>query len=52
MTKTAHYLVFSGIVLPHVHASMDDSIRVVLIGCGGRDSGAASDALTVANAQL
>jgi predicted dehydrogenase len=37
--------VLSGIVLPHVHAAGDDTMRAALIGCGGRGSGAASNAL-------
>jgi predicted dehydrogenase len=35
----------AGVVLPHVHAAESNSIDVALIGCGGRGSGAASDAL-------
>ncbi|MCP4504660.1 MAG: twin-arginine translocation signal domain-containing protein, partial [Deltaproteobacteria bacterium] len=34
---------------PKVHAAEDNKIRVVLIGCGGRGTGAALNALTVAN---
>jgi predicted dehydrogenase len=45
---TAGLSVLSGVTLPHVFGqSNDDSIRSVLIGCGGRGSGAASNALTV-----
>ncbi len=33
----------------HVHAAEDNSIRVVLIGCGGRGTGAAANALSVNN---
>jgi predicted dehydrogenase len=35
----------SGLSIPSVHASGDDEIRVVLVGCGGRGSGAAVNAL-------
>ncbi len=49
---TAGVSTLAGITLPHVHASVDDSMRAVLIGCGGRGSGAASNALTVADSQL
>ena len=39
---TAGLSVLSGVTLPHVFGqSNDDSIRSVLIGCGGRGSGAA-----------
>ncbi|TLD70553.1 Gfo/Idh/MocA family oxidoreductase [Phragmitibacter flavus] len=47
-TKTAAGLsVLSGITLPHVHAAVDDTVRMALIGCGGRGGGAASNALSV-----
>jgi predicted dehydrogenase len=32
--------------VPHVHAAEDNTIRVVLIGCGGRGTGAAANALS------
>jgi predicted dehydrogenase len=35
----------AGTTLPHVHAAGSDLIQVALIGCGGRGSGAAVDAL-------
>ncbi len=34
---------------PRVHAAEDNSLRVVLIGCGGRGTGAALNALSVEN---
>jgi predicted dehydrogenase len=34
-------------VIPAVHASEDNTIRVALVGCGGRGTGAAKDALSV-----
>ena len=42
----------AGIAVPHVHAAEDSTIRVVLIGCGGRGTGAAGDALKVKAANL
>ena len=39
----------AGVVLPHVHAAEDHTIRLALIGCGGRGSGAVANALTVPN---
>ena len=39
----------AGAVAPHVHAAEDNTIRVALIGCGGRGTGAASQALSVNN---
>jgi hypothetical protein len=35
----------SGLIVPHVHAAENPTIRVALIGCGGRGTGAAGDAL-------
>jgi predicted dehydrogenase len=35
--------------VPHVHAAEDNTIRCVLIGCGGRGTGAAGQALSVEN---
>ena len=37
----------AGVALPHVHAADSDTIQVALIGCGGRGSGAAANALSV-----
>jgi predicted dehydrogenase len=37
----------AGVKLPHVHAAADDTIKVALIGCGGRGTGAAVNALSV-----
>jgi predicted dehydrogenase len=37
----------AGMVVPHVHAGENNTIQVALIGCGGRGTGAAADALSV-----
>jgi len=37
----------AGVALPNVHAAGSDAIQVALIGCGGRGSGAADNALAV-----
>ena len=34
-------------VVPHVHAGEDNTIQVALVGCGGRGTGAAANALSV-----
>lgn len=34
----------AGVAVPHVHAAEDNTIRLALIGCGGRGSGAAANA--------
>ncbi|HOW63958.1 MAG TPA: gfo/Idh/MocA family oxidoreductase [Candidatus Paceibacterota bacterium] len=36
----------AGIPLPHVHAAVDNTIRLALIGCGGRGSGAVANAMS------
>src|SRR5690349_22276945 len=35
----------AGIALPHVHAAENNTIQVALVGCGGRGTGAAHNAL-------
>ncbi|HEX5221546.1 MAG TPA: Gfo/Idh/MocA family oxidoreductase [Verrucomicrobiae bacterium] len=37
----------AGMVLPHVHAAGNDTIQVALVGCGGRGTDAAGNALSV-----
>ena len=37
----------AGAVIPHVHAAENNTLNVALIGCGGRGTGAAVDALSV-----
>ncbi len=39
----------AAVAVPHVHAGENNTIRVALIGCGGRGTGAAADALSVKN---
>ncbi len=41
-----------GLTVPHVHAAQDNTIQVALIGCGGRGSGAAVNALSVKQVPL
>ena len=36
----------AGVAMPAVHAAEDNTIRVALIGCGGRGTGAAGNALS------
>jgi len=38
--------VLAGVALPLVHAAEDNTIRLALVGCGGRGSGAVADALS------
>lgn len=44
--------VLAGTIVPPVHAAEDNTIRVALIGCGGRGTGAALDALNVKNGSI
>jgi predicted dehydrogenase len=41
-----------GMAIPKVHAAEDNTIRVALIGCGGRGTGAAEQALSVNNGPI
>ena len=45
--KIAAATALAGMVVPHVHAAEDNTIRVALIGCGGRGTGEAADAMSV-----
>lgn len=40
----------AGVTLPHVHAQGSDQIRLALIGCGGRGTGAAGNAMVQSGA--
>ena len=42
----------ASMVVPKVHAAEDNTIRVALIGCGGRGGGAADNALSVKNGPI
>ncbi len=44
-SQTAAVSALAGITLPHVHAAGTDSINIALIGCGGRGTGAAKNAM-------
>jgi len=45
--KLAAVSALAGVALPHVHAAENNTIQVALVGCGGRGTGAAGDALSV-----
>ena len=42
----------AGVAIPHVHAAGSGTIQVALVGCGGRGTGAAGDALSARNAPI
>lgn len=41
----------AGVTLPHVHAAGDDTIRLAIVGCGPRGSGAVANALSSPNSR-
>ncbi|WP_152054234.1 Gfo/Idh/MocA family oxidoreductase [Tautonia marina] len=42
----------AGVYVPAVHASEQNTIKVALVGCGGRGTGAAANALSVQNGPI
>lgn len=42
----------AGVTLPHVHAAGSDLIQVALVGCGGRGTGAAGQALATTSGPI
>src|ERR1035438_6426899 len=42
----------AGMAVPYVHAAGNDTIQLALVGCGGRGTGAAENALTVKNGPI
>ena len=42
----------AGLTLPHVHAAENNTIQFALVGCGGRGTGAAENALGVKNGPI
>ena len=42
----------AGVALPHVHAAGDDTLRLALVGCGGRGSGAVANAMEVSGGPI
>ena len=47
LKTTAAASALAGIQIPFVHAAEDNTTKVALVGCGGRGSGAADNALSV-----
>jgi predicted dehydrogenase len=48
-TRVAAATALAGVAIPHVHAAQNSVIQLALIGCGGRGTGAAGDALSSKN---
>ena len=42
----------AGVAIPHVHAAGSGTVQVALVGCGGRGTGAAGNALNAKNAPI
>lgn len=52
LTNTGRILgasALAGVMLPQVHAAENNTIQIALVGCGGRGTGAAINALSVKN---
>jgi predicted dehydrogenase len=47
LKKSAAASAFAGMTVPHVFAAEDNTVGVALVGCGGRGTGAAAQALSV-----
>ncbi len=47
LKTTAAVSVLAGVKIPFVHAAEDNTTKVALVGCGGRGTGAAANALSV-----
>ncbi len=45
--RAAAATTLADMAVPHVHAAENNTLQVVLIGCGGRGTGAARDAMSV-----
>ncbi len=50
--RAAAAAALAGISVPHVHAAESNLIQVALVGCGGRGTGAANNALSVKNGPI
>ena len=48
-SKVAAGAALAGVAIPQVYAGEDNTIRLALIGCGGRGSGAVVNAMNSAN---
>src|SRR5437763_153558 len=48
-SRIAGVSTLAGLTLPHVHAAENNTIQLALVGCGGRGTGAAENALGVKN---
>src|SRR5438093_7224776 len=50
--RVAAVSALAGVTLPYVHAAGSDLIQVALIGCGGRGTGAAGQALSTTSGPI
>ncbi len=50
--RIAGAVAITAATVPHVHAAENNTIRIALIGCGGRGTGAAANALSVKNGPI
>src|SRR5262245_26216009 len=45
-SKLAAASALAGLAIPHVHAAENNTLQIALVGCGGRGTGAAGNALS------
>lgn len=50
--KSSAVSALAGVALPHVHAAGSDLVRVALVGCGNRGTGAATQALSTTSGPI
>jgi predicted dehydrogenase len=50
--RVAAATALAGVIVPKVHAAENNTIQIALIGCGGRGTGAISNAMSVTSAPL
>jgi len=50
--RAAGAVAIAATTVPHVHAAENNTIRLVLVGCGGRGTGAAANALSAKNGPI
>src|SRR5262245_40020863 len=48
-SRIAAVSALAGVAIPYVHAADNNTIQVALVGCGGRGTGAAENALRTSN---
>jgi predicted dehydrogenase len=50
--RSAAATALAGVIVPHVHAAEDATIKLAVVGCGGRGTGAVSDAFATSGGPI